>query len=499
MTERRPLVWSIAGSDSGGGAGIQADLLTLHDLGVHGCTAITAITAQNSQGVEAVRAVEADLLAAQLDALAEDLPPAAIKIGLVGSTEQVRLLGERLPRWKRRWPGLAVVLDPVGVATSGDRLAEAELFRALTELLPLVDLITPNWPELAQLTGHRVADEAAAIRAAEALANATLSAVLAKGGHGPAAAERCRDHLISPVEHWVLDQPRVDTSHTHGTGCTLSSAWAAAWARDYDLADAVVLANAHVQAGLRRAYPTGTGAGSLARTGWPRPDAFARVSRAADPDISGFAPLDGRIGVYSVVDDPGLVEDLVAAGVSMVQLRVKSDDPAVLRPAIERAVTAGRRPGTRVFINDHWREAIELGAYGVHLGQEDLAEADLAAIRAAGLRLGVSTHGYAELRRAQALRPSYIALGHVFPTRTKTMPSRPQGLARLARYRELVGDGPPTLAIGGVKRHHFAALADAGVDGVALVTAVTEAPDPVAAWRELDNDWLALGRQEALV
>ena len=495
MTDRdpiRPIVWTIAGSDSGGGAGLQADLLTLHDLGTHGCSVVTAVTAQNSRGVRSVQPVDLDLFTAQLDALAEDLPPRAIKIGLLGSADQVRHLVAALPRWKRQWPGLGVILDPVCVATSGDRLADAELFRALGELLPLVDLITPNWPELTQLTGHTVDDEAGAMRAARALVDTTATAVLAKGGHA-SGAEHSRDHLLAPGQHWVLTQPRIDTRHSHGTGCTLSSACAAAWARDYPLEDAVTVANAYVHAGLKQAYATGEGAGSLARTGWPLGECFAQARHAQDAELQHhFAPLHRPLGVYPVVSDTTLLEDLLDAGVTTVQLRLKTDDRDRLVPAIRHAIEAGQRHDAQVFINDHWSLAIELGAYGVHLGQEDLEDADLDAIARAGLRLGISTHGYAELCRARTFHPSYIALGHVFPTQTKDMPSQPQGLERLARYRAVVGPTVPTVAIGGIKDHHLPGVAACGVDGVAVVTAITEAEDPVAAWQVLDGRWRSL-------
>lgn len=487
----RPLVWTIAGSDSGGGAGLQADLLTINDLGSHGCSVITAITAQNSQDVRSVQPVDITMFRDQLTALEDDLPPKAIKIGLLGSTEQVACLIERLPEWKRQWPGLGVILDPVCVATSGDKLADADLFKALTELLPLADLITPNWPELAQLTGARIESEDQALKAADELSAQTATAILVKGGHSPRAGDApCRDHLRTPGQNWVLGQPRLDTPHTHGTGCTLASACAAAWARGYPLEDAVAIGNAYVQSGLRAGYATGGGAGALARTGWPEGDCFGCIRHPRDPILNEpFAALHRPLGVYPVVSNTTLLEDLLETGVSTIQLRLKTQDTDRLVPAIRHAIQAGRRHNAQVFINDHWALAIELGAYGVHLGQEDLAEADLQAIAQAGLRLGISTHGYAELRRAQALNPSYIALGHVFPTKTKDMPSEPQGLGRLARYRAVVAPGTPTVAIGGIKNHHLPGIAACGVEGVAVVTAITEAEDPVAAWQVLSGRW----------
>ncbi|PTY38010.1 bifunctional hydroxymethylpyrimidine kinase/phosphomethylpyrimidine kinase [Saccharospirillum sp. MSK14-1] len=487
-------MWSIAGSDSGGGAGIQADLATLVDLGVHPCTVISCITAQNSLGVQARQAVEPDMFAAQLDALEADLPPAAIKIGLLGSLGQVQLLVQRLPGWRARWPGLTVVLDPLTASSSGDSLADVELQDGLKQLLPLVDLVTPNTPELEQLTGHRITSTDSARRAAQALLKATGKGVLAKGGHLEDAA-RSLDQWISAKACWWYQQPRQNTPHSHGTGCTLSTAIAAFCAQNWPLEDAILLANAYLRRALAQAYPTGQGSGTLARPGWPAVADFAQVRLADDPqELGAFPALKAPIGVYPVVADIDLLEALCAAGATTVQLRLKSGEAAVVKAAIERAVAAGQRHGTQVFINDHWQWAIDAGAFGVHLGQDDVAEADLPAIARAGLRLGLSTHGHAELARALRLRPSYLALGHVFATQTKSMPSQPQGLRRLAMYRRQVGDQCPTLAIGGIKHLHFAEVAATGVEGVALVTAVTEAADPVAAWQQLNQHWQEVGR-----
>ena len=135
--------------------------------------------------------------------------------------------------------------------------------------------------------------------------------------------------------------------------------------------------------------------------------------------------------------------------------------------------------------NDYWRLAIKHGAYGVHLGQEDIEVADLEAIRAAGLKLGLSTHGYYEMLRARELKPSYLALGHIFPTKTKDMPSRPQGLERLHRYVALMEAEFPLVAIGGISRDRVPLVAQTGVGSIALVTAITEAADPNAAIRDL--------------
>lgn len=214
---------------------------------------------------------------------------------------------------------------------------------------------------------------------------------------------------------------------------------------------------------------------------------FPRVLGLPDAPVQPFAACPAALGLYPVVPTADWIERLLALGVRTVQLRRKVDgagdaaDPralAVLRADVRRAVAAGRRyDDARVFINDHWQLALDEGAYGVHLGQEDLSRADIGALAHAGLRLGLSSHGYYEILVALHFKPSYIALGAVFPTTTKAMPSVPQGLARLARYVRLLDGVVPCVAIGGIDLQTLDDVLATGVRGAALVRAVTQAHD----------------------
>ncbi|GAB7198148.1 thiamine phosphate synthase [Dickeya oryzae] len=192
-----------------------------------------------------------------------------------------------------------------------------------------------------------------------------------------------------------------------------------------------------------------------------------------------FPTTDARLGLYPVVDSVVWIERLLDAGVRTIQLRIKDQPAEQAEPDIIRAIALGRQYQARLFINDYWQLAVRHQAYGVHLGQEDLDTADLAAIHAAGLRLGVSTHDDAELARAVALSPSYIALGHIFPTQTKAMPSAPQGLVELARHIRALNGRFPTVAIGGISIDRVPAVLETGVGSIAVVSAITQAAD----WR----------------
>lgn len=197
-----------------------------------------------------------------------------------------------------------------------------------------------------------------------------------------------------------------------------------------------------------------------------------------------FPAVPRRLGLYPVVDSVQWLERLLAAGVRTLQLRIKDKQEQEVEAEIVAAIALGKRYRARLFINDYWRLAVKHDAWGVHLGQEDLETADLAAIRAAGLRLGVSTHDDMEIDVALAVRPSYIALGHVFPTQTKQMPSAPQGLAQLAAHVRRLGDYP-TVAIGGISLERAPAVLETGVGSIAVVSAITQAADWQAATRSL--------------
>ncbi|MCA3953746.1 thiamine phosphate synthase [Vibrio vulnificus] len=196
-----------------------------------------------------------------------------------------------------------------------------------------------------------------------------------------------------------------------------------------------------------------------------------------------------QLGLYPVIDDVSWIEKLLPLGIKTVQLRIKDPNQTDLEQQIVRAIQLGRDYGAQVYINDYWQLAIQHQAYGVHLGQEDLQVADLAALANAGIALGLSTHGYYELLRIVQLQPSYIALGHIFPTTTKQMPSLPQGLVRLKLYQQLIDTMPyddsitgvPTVAIGGIDQTNAATVWRCGVSSLAVVRAITLAKDVKAA------------------
>lgn len=252
-----PVALTVAGSDSGGGAGIQADLKTFAALGVYGTSAITAITAQNTQGVRAVHAVSPDMVAAQIAAVRGDFDVAAIKLGMLATPEIVAAVGEALKGAR------SVVYDPVMVASSGDALMREGLVDAVKRLFPLLDLLTPNLAEAARLLNRPEARTEAEMEAqGGALVALGARAALMKGGHLDGDAV---DLLVTAENARRFAAPRIASLNLHGTGCVLSSAIAAYMARGVDLAEAVAQAKAFTRRAIEngRALALGKGAGPL--------------------------------------------------------------------------------------------------------------------------------------------------------------------------------------------------------------------------------------------
>ncbi len=252
-----PAVLTIAGSDSSGGAGIQADLKTMLANGTYGMSAITALTAQNTTGVRSILEATPDFLADELDAIFEDILPAAVKIGMVASVPLMEVIAQKL----RQYEAKNIVLDPVMVATSGARLLPEEAIEGLRELLfPLADLLTPNLSEASLLAGFPVKSKEDMERAAREIAKRAPAAILLKGGH---LGEDASDLLYGPGKAIWYTAPRVDNSNTHGTGCTLSSAIAANLAKGEELESAIQKAKDYLTGTLAAQLNLGHGSGPL--------------------------------------------------------------------------------------------------------------------------------------------------------------------------------------------------------------------------------------------
>lgn len=506
-----PVIWSVAGTDSGGGAGLSADTRAAAAMGVHLCPVVAAVTAQHSLGVSAVFPLDAAQIRAQLSALRQDLPPRVIKTGLLASAAATDALlaqvGDAL-----------LVVDPVLGATAGSvsggstgRVAfcdDALLDAYRHQLLPRAALMTPNRREAERLLGvasgqHPVPELAAMLRGLGAQA-----VCITGGDDGSQIDGLAMDWLDSRWATGWIAMPRLapregEPLHHHGSGCTFATAAAAALARGFAVPDAVILAKMLTWSALRDGHAAGAGSGPL------RPDrrfvddpralpvmgfddetspdraTLTRWREVLSPTARRAAPF--AKGLYAITDRPERIAALAVSGhFEHVQLRVKRGDGAdaltddALRAAIREAVRDMAGRSATLWINDHWQLALDEGARALHLGQEDWASLDATARedlqqrRARhGVRLGLSSHSLWELCRARGVAPDYIACGPLWATTTKDMPWLPQGLAQLRWWSWMAG--VPVVGIGGVltDRQWRAGVA-AGASAMCLVRAAEE-------------------------
>jgi hydroxymethylpyrimidine kinase / phosphomethylpyrimidine kinase / thiamine-phosphate diphosphorylase len=494
----KPIVWSIAGNDSGGGAGLTADQRMADACGVHLCPVVSSITAQNSLGVHGVYPMPVEVLEAQLEALAQDMPPRVVKTGLLANSEQVYLVARWIDRLRMHSPHpVALVVDPVLRATTGTRFADAHTLAAYqTQLLPRTTLLTPNRREAACLLGDAREAATSAVPAQAALLRAHgIASVCITGGDSPdtslATQSLALDWLDTPHAQGWLALPRIDATHQHGSGCSFAMAAAAALARGFVAADALVTAKMATTHALRHGYAAGLGSGPVQAHSSFCADASLMpwMSWGDSPHFPAQAALQRTSasvhGLYAIVDSSVQLDAVLAAGVRTVQLRIKTPDQAspawhaALERSLRHAIQACSQAGASLFINDHLEAALACSAPGIHLGQEDLlalSDAQRQALAdSPNIALGISSHSLWELARARSIAPSYIACGPVWPTTTKAMPWLPQGLDNLAWWSRMAGC--PVVAIGGVLTAEQVHLATShGASAVCVVRALSTNP-----------------------
>jgi hydroxymethylpyrimidine/phosphomethylpyrimidine kinase len=320
----------IAGSDSGGGAGIQADIKTVTMLGGHAMTAVTAVTAQNTLGVTAIHPVPAEVILAQIEAVVGDIGVDAVKIGMIGSAFAAEQVAARLERLRAEQPGIPVVFDPVMVSTSGSALADEATVAAFGRLMDVATIATPNLPELSRLTS-----EEDPVAAALHLVGQHGCAVLIKGGHeeGDALA----DALIETDNMTSWQGQRIDTEHTHGTGCSLASAIATFLAQGFSLADSVARAREFVRVALREAPGLGQGVGPIGQQS-VRLDAGPplRLNQVTVTGTNYERSVDfyRRLGLKQIVNNPPDYARFEAGGGATFSVQIDPEEKIIATTAV---------------------------------------------------------------------------------------------------------------------------------------------------------------------
>lgn len=460
---KKPIAWTIAGSDNSGGAGVQADQQSFRSFGVYGCTVITAITAQNSQAVTDILPIPAEQISSQLESLQQEYPADAIKLGMLATEQIATQISKYLSKL-----AVPIVCDPVLFATNGGSLMESN--KAYQQLLPWIDILTPNETEFYQLFGgENLAPDALADKALQ-IANKYKIDLVITDGESRFNPKQTSDLCVIAGEVFWLHSAKQNTNHTHGTGCSFSSALAAGLALGYSRFEAVVLAKTYINQGLIQPTFFQHTAGFIHTTFPNLLDCLPKVSSQYQATNIEFTSMPSRdLGIYPVVDNLELLKICAENGCKIIQLRIKDLPEKELDSIIQQAVEISEHNQIWLFINDHWKLAIKHQAFGVHLGQEDLPTADLVAIEQAGIRIGISTHSWFEIAKANSLKPSYIAIGPIFATTTKQMPFAPQGLQQLQQWQRFLSSKYPLVAIGGIDKTNAKAVLATGVDAIAMV------------------------------
>ena len=476
---QKPAVLLIGGLDPQGCAGMSADIMTVQNHGCHPLSLITGLTEQSSDGLTEFGQVSPAKMMAQYDNCQTDFDIKAIKIGLIPHIEIAQCIKDILLSFNG-----PVILDPVLGSTSGGVSVPDDVKTYLCEdILPLVSVVTPNLPELYALTKSDINVDVGA----NILRQKGVTSCLVKGGHA--------DHSLaidyfssSDAEFYLFNKKTI--SQVRGTGCVLASSLASHLASGQDIRDAMVLAKAYVARGIRLSHKVGPyqlihhSQQDIALVDFPK--------LCYQPELIGQTlefPTCPELGIYPVVESADWVKKLVDEGIKTIQLRVKEADQDLIQQHLQSAMSTVANKPVHFFVNDHWEMAIEAGAYGVHLGQEDLHDANIKQISEAGLRLGVSTHSYWELARALAVNPSYIALGPIYETTSKQMPFSPQGIERLQQWVDLLNGHYPIVAIGGINVERAEQLRKTGVGSVAMITAITKANDYQHVTQQLLAMW----------
>lgn len=311
--------------------------------------------------------------------------------------------------------------------------------------------------------------------AAHRLLKLGAKSILIKGGQLE-IGRFCQDYWCNQEESFWIATPRL-AEKSIDIKDIFSTAMAACLARDYSLKDAIIIARMYVQRGLRKAYVKKQTV-KFFHHGWP--DEQIDLPYLCKEPVLKFPQVFKayQTGLYPIVDSSEWVEKLLAQRVKTIQLRIKNANPVWIAQEIRRSVLIAKKYQARLFINDYWKLAIQYGASGVHLGQEDLETAGIDEIYQSGLYLGVSTHCYYEVAAAHALKPSYIACGPIYFTQSKIMSFQAQGIQQLSYWRRMLDY--PLVAIGGITLERLNDVLQSGVDGVAVISAITQANDPCA-------------------
>ncbi len=466
---------TIAGSDSCGGAGVQADIKTMTALGVYAASVITSVTSQNTRGVYAVEPIRAEAVESQMNAVFEDIVVDAVKIGMLGNAGVIKAVANGIRRYKPN----NVIVDPVMVSTSGHALIDKEAITELVgSLLPMATLVTPNIPEAEWLSGIKISNADDADRAAMVISRLGCKAVLIKGGHLDGKEKTDRLYVSGKLVA-TYHNSTLDTRNTHGTGCTLSSAITAMLARGETLSDAVRHAVEYLHGAIRNGKDINQGAGH-------GPVCHSFLFRSAD-DSHAVKSLDGvSLQFISHCNDRHSYAEGISlalkGGCRWVQLRMKDAEEEEF-VATARKVREMCSEYNATFIIDDRVELVKtVGADGVHLGKNDMPIDEARRILGSKYIIGGTANTIEDVERLYLAGADYIGCG---PFRFTTTKKNLSPMLGIEGYRDIIknmrqrGITLPIVAIGGILPSDVHEIMDTGISGIAVSGAILNADDPI--------------------
>mgnify|MGYP005751396625 CR=1 FL=1 len=471
---------TIAGSDSCGGAGIQADIKTMTALGVYAASVITSVTSQNTKGVYGVESIRKDAVESQLDAVFQDMVVDAVKIGMLGGADVMKTVAASIEKYKPE----NIVLDPVMVSTSGHALMDEDAVSVLIDyLLPLATLVTPNIPEAERLSGIKICGEEDFDRAAQAITRLGCSAVLIKGGHLEGCEKVDRLYIGGELKA-SFHSDSVDTRNTHGTGCTLSSAIASLLARGETMERAVGHAVKYLHGAICNGQDINQGSGH-------GPVCHNFMYKSSD-DHHAVKPLGGvTLQFISHSNDRHSYADgielALKGGCRWVQLRMKDASDEEFIATAEKVRRMCSEYNATFIIDDRVKLVKTVGADGVHLGKNDMPVDEARKILGSEYIIGGTANTIDDVERLYLSGADYIGCG---PFRFTTTKKKLSPMLGTEGYREITdgmrqrGIALPIVAIGGILPQDVHSIMSTGVSGIAVSGAVLNAEDPAEKMRE---------------
>lgn len=462
-------VWILAGLDNSGGAGLQNDIKTFSFFNIHTCPILTCVAAQDNAQVKHIAPVSLKTMRYQFEAIKNQFKPSAVKIGMIKSKKIIRAVAKFCANLS-----VPIIADPILKTSSQYQvLSNGEIAYYKKYLFPIITVLTPNVMEAEKLLNCMIRTKNDIEAAGRKFISFGIKNIIIKGGDQSGC--KATDYWTDGKDACWLSLPKIADKTVRGTGCAFASALTAYVMQNNTIKESFIKAKRFVYQGILQATATENMVSFLAHNRHQNTLPYYEKQQSQ----FYFAPCH-NIDFYPIVDNVIALQNLINQGVKTIQLRIKHKSENEIEAIIKHATTLSHQHDIHLFINDYWCYAIRYKAYGVHLGQEDLNNANLCEIQAAGLRLGISTHNRAEFISAAQLNPSYIAIGPIFATLQKPN-LMPLSLAAIAHFRKLTT--LPLVVIGGIKLHHVAELIRVNIDGIAVISGVD--PDDqknIAQW-----------------